>query len=55
LGVGLAAVGKWKGWLNSKETILAALLILIPFVVRQKDLPQPYSVEVGVSCYGIAP
>ena len=26
--------GKWKGWLNSKETFLAALLILIPYLTR---------------------
>jgi len=34
LAVGLVIAGKWNRWLNSKETLLAALLILIPYLTR---------------------
>jgi len=34
IGVGLVIAGRWKNWLNSNETVVAALLILIPYVTR---------------------
>jgi hypothetical protein len=33
-GVGLVILGRWKRWLNTNETVLSALLILIPYVTR---------------------
>jgi len=32
--VALVILGGWKGWLNANETVLAAFLILIPYVTR---------------------
>jgi len=38
LGVGLVILGRWKRWLNGKETVLAALLILIPYLTRGYEM-----------------
>jgi len=34
LAIGLVVLGGWKKWLNTHETVLAALLILIPYLTR---------------------
>jgi hypothetical protein len=34
LAVGLVVLGAWKRWLNKNEMVLAALLILIPYLTR---------------------
>jgi hypothetical protein len=38
LATALVVLGRWKRWLNGAETLLAALLILIPYVTRAYEM-----------------
>ena len=38
LAVALVILGAWNRWLNSRETLLAALLILIPYITRSYEM-----------------
>jgi hypothetical protein len=38
LAITLVMLGAWKGWLNSRETLLAALLIFIPYIMRGHEM-----------------
>ena len=38
LAITLVTLGAWKGWLNSRETLLAALLIFIPYIMRGDEM-----------------
>ncbi len=38
LAVGLVILGAWKRWLDANETVLAAILILIPYLTRSFEM-----------------